>query len=374
MLGPALFGIRAAAEGVQINHCTAGEMIAEILPLAYKIAQVTGYQAGLQQTVQLQAHFLGTGAGAAVKITLVTEDQHCIPRDVIHGGGHFGIDVGHVTVGCRVLQTVFVLFKVLSQGLDQRVVGISAPLFPCNTLLQIGAETGQTLGMEPGLGLANGQDHDIFCVFRAALGIRVKKTHGVQLVAKEFDSDRLVGCRGVYIQNTAPDGKLTGTLHHAAAAVTGGRELFDQIIQFVFTARLQAEGCASQHLGRHGPLAQGFPGEDLQLGLTTGQVEELPQSFLLPCPGYHGSIIECQFPAGQNGRDFSEECFQLLLQSLGSHVVLADEDDGTAQILAQPCDQMAAVDLADAGDSGRGILVQCFQKRCVFRNCFQKRQ
>ena len=168
---------------------------------------------------------------------------------------------------------------------------------------------------------------------------------------------------------------IVATHSNSRSVWNNSRNLTDDMFRaIVETGGVAGYNACADFTGENPTVAQGFPGEDLQLGLTTGQVEELPQSFLLPCPGYHGSIIECQFPAGQNGRGFPEECFQLLLQSLGSHVVLADEDDGTAQILAQPCDQMAAVDLADAGDSGRGILVQCFQKRCVFRNCFQKRQ
>ena len=222
--------------------------------------------------------------------------------------------------------------------------------------------------MKPGLGLANGQDHHIVRILRTALSVRVEIAHSVQLIAEKFSADGAVGGRGVDIQNTAADGKLAGTFHHAAPAVAGTRQPADQCVQIIFFSGFQAESSPLQHPGRHGTLAQCFPGEDLKSGSTVGEVKELPKPLLLPSTGNNCGIIQGQFPAGKNGRGFSQKSLQFLLQPLGGHVILADEYNGTLQVLPQTCNQVAAVDLADAGDSSGLIAVKPFQQRGKFRH------
>ena len=268
------------------------------------------------------------------------------------------------------MQTVLVFFHVLGQGLYQCVIYVLPPLLSGDPLLQIGAETIKALGVQPGLGLTNGQDHSIIAIFSTALSIGIEIPHGVQLVPKELNADRAVCGWGIYIQDATADCKLTGAFYHAAAAIARGRELLDQAVQFVFLAGFQAESGPAENLGRHGPLAERFPGKDLQFGMAAGQIKKLPQALLLPCPGNNSGIVKGQFPAGQNRSGIPQERFQFFLEPLGGHVVLANEDQGAIEILAQSGNQMAAVDLADAGNSGRGVFLQRFDQSGVFRDCF----
>ena len=71
------------------------------------------------------------------------------------------------------------------------------------------------------MGLAHGQNHHIFGIFRSPLGIRIEVTHGIQLVTEEFGAYGPVRCGRVYVQNSATDGKLARAFHHAAAAIAG---------------------------------------------------------------------------------------------------------------------------------------------------------
>ena len=121
-------------------------------------------------------------------------------------------------------------------------------------MAQVGAQTFDSVRMQPGLSLTYGKDRQFLNVVSTALGIRVKVTHGIQLVAEEFGTDRPVGGRRKDIHNAAPDRKLAGTFHHAAPAVTGGGKLIQQPVQRVFLSGFQAEGGLHQCGSGHGPL------------------------------------------------------------------------------------------------------------------------
>ena len=206
--------------------------------------------------------------------------------------------------------------------------------------------------MEAGLGFAHRQHGNGIDVFAAPLGVGIEIAHGIQFVSKEFRTDGLIGGRGEDIDDSAPDGELSAALYHAAAAIACRGELADQVLQGVFLPHLQGKGRAHQHRGRHGTKAEGFPGQNLKGRSALGQVIELPQPFLFPGTGYHGSVVKGQLPAGENGGRFSQKALQFLLHSPGGHVVLAQDNHGPVQIPAQTRDHMTAVDLSDSGDGG----------------------
>ena len=126
-----------------------------------------------------------------------------------------------------------------------------------------------------------------------------------------------------------------------------------------------------QHRFGHGALGQGFPGEDLQGHTTQRQIVKLPQPLLLPGTGYHRTVVQGQLPAGENRGSFPQKGLQLLLQPPGGNVILADEDDALGKIPPQARNQMAAVDLTDAGDGGALLLVQRLAEGVIFRNLVQ---
>ena len=126
--------------------------------------------------------------------------------------------------------------------------------------------------MKMGQGFRHGENGDSVDVLAAALGFRVEKTHGVQLVPKEFRPDGLLLGGGIDIHNTAPDGKLPRALHQAAAAIAGIGEAADKGVDGVLPAHLQGERGAHQDGFGHGAQAQGFPSEDLHRGFPGGEI------------------------------------------------------------------------------------------------------
>ena len=159
--------------------------------------------------------------------------------------------------------------------------------------------------MEPGLGLTYRKHHQYIQIFRTTLIFRVKIAHGIQLVTKKFCSHRPISGRGVNIQNAATDSELAGAFHHGSAAVACMDQPGDQFFQRIFRAGLQREGGLLQHSGRHGAHTQGFPGQNLQHGLSLGKIIQLPQAFLLPGTADYGTVVKGQFTAGQDGGGFS---------------------------------------------------------------------
>ena len=126
-----------------------------------------------------------------------------------------------------------------------------------------------------------------------------------------------------------------------------------------------------QHGSGHGALRKGFPGEDLDGGLAGGQRIQLPQPLLLPAPGDHRCIIEGQIPAGQYGGGQTQKVLQLLLQTPCGNVILTQDDHGCLAVPVQTGDQVAAVDLTDAGDGGTLPLGQGIRQSLVFRYGFE---
>ncbi len=372
--GRAVLRIGPAAEGVEVDHRPPPQAPAEILPLADVAAQLPRRLAALQEPVQQQPHFLGAAAGGALDVALVAQEQGGIFRKVVQRRGHFRVDQGHVAVGGGAAQAVFVFLQIPGQGGDQRLVGVPAPLLPGDEAGQIPAQPGHAAGMKPRQGLPHGQDHRGGAVFLPALGAGVKIAHGVQLVAEEFRPQGHFGGGGEDVHNAAPDGELTAALHHVAAAVAGGDQPGSELLQGVLPAHLQGEGGPQQHRRGQGAQAQGFPGEDLQPGLARGQVVQLPQALLLPGPGGGRGVVEGQLPAGQDGKFLPQEAFQLLLKPAGGHVVLADGGQRAARVPVQPRDQVAAVDLADAGDGGAFPLGNGLGQGGVFREGLQGRE
>ena len=371
MPGGILGRISTAAEGVEVGDGTGAQTCAKVLPLDDIVAELTGQQTALEQGVQLHAHFVAAAPGRTAQVALVADANDGIGGDIIHGAGQFRINQGHITVRSGILQAVFVLFKVFRESGDEGLVDVLAALLAGDQAFQILAQAGQTLRMEGGLGLADGEDQSLLNVVGTALGGGVEVAHGVQFVAEEFGTDGMVGGGGEDVQNAAADGELTGALHHAASAVTGGGEPGNQLLQGILGAHLQTEGGAHQHPAGHGPLAQGFPGQDLEPGLAAGQFPELTQALLLPGAGDTGGVIEGQFPVGQDGERLAQEVLQLLLQALGGDVVLDDDYHWYSRLAAQARNEVGTVDLADAGDCGALFVGKGLQKDLIFGDIFQ---
>ena len=369
--GRAISGVGGAAEGIQVKDAPLFQGMAEVLPLPYIIAKLSGGKTGLEQAVQLHPHLLGSGASGSVDASLVAESDEGVVRDIVEGGGKIRVYQSHVPISGRMSCLIFQLLQILLQSAYQLLVGIFSPLLPGKKGMNILAQTGDSLGMHTQLGFPYGKNGNAVGIFRAPLGDGVEEAHGVQLVSKELRPDGAVTGRGENIQNAAPDGKLPGTFHHAAPAVPAGGELPAQLLQGVGTANFQGEDTIPQNPGRHGTKAHGFPGQNLHLGDPGLQVVKLANPLLLPLPGDHGVVIQSQLSAGKGRGGVAQKGRQLILQALGAHVVLAKNHQWPSAMGTDRSQNVAAVDLSDACDRRRMVLAQLRQKLVVFRKGLQ---
>ena len=354
--GRTICGVGGAAKGIQVKDAPLFQGMAEVLPLPHIIAKLTGSKTGLEKAVQLHPHLLGSGTGGSVNTALVTKGDKCVVRDIVKGGGKIRIYKSHVPVRGRMSCLVFQLFQIPFQGAYQLLVGIFPPLLPGKKGVDIPAKTGDSLGMQTQLGFSYRKDGDAVCIFGTPLGNGVKVAHGIQFVPKELRPDRPVTGRGENIQNTAPDGKLPGTFHHTAPAVTAGGELPAQLIQSVGTADFQGKDTILQHPGGHGTQTHGLPGQNLYLGGPGLQIGKLTNPLLFPLAGDHGVVIQGQLSAGQGRGGIAQKGGQFILQTFGTHVVLAKNHQGASAMDTDRSQNMAAVDLPDACDSCRTVL------------------
>ena len=64
--------------------------------------------------------------------------------------------------------------------------------------------------------------------------------------------------------------------------------------------------------------------------------------------------MESKLSGGENGNIVAQKGMKLFLQAAGGHVIGAQQKHGLLQTVFHACDEMAAVDLTQAGD-GRGF-------------------
>ena len=192
------------------------------------------------------------------------------------------------------MQIIFQFFNVFGQGVDQGCIQILAPLLTGEQIVQILNQPLLSLGVHARQRLPGWQDKRGGQIFAAPLGVNIEMTHGVQLVAKELQTDGLVFAGGIDIHNAAPDSELAHALYHTAAAVARGHQPGGQIVQGVFFPGFQSEAGIVQNMGRKGAQAHGFPGHDLDGRISRSQIIQLTQPFLLPASGDHGGIIKGQ--------------------------------------------------------------------------------
>ncbi len=170
--------------------------MAEILPGETKVAQLSGYQSSPQHTVQLHPHFLRAAAGGALEGSVVADGENRIFREIVQGGGHLGVNKGHIPVGGGIIQAVFVFLQIPGQGGDERFIHVFPTLLTGNQRGDIPAQALDPTGVKTGQGLTDRQNGDAIAVISAALGGDIEITHGVQLVSEELRPDGLIGGRG----------------------------------------------------------------------------------------------------------------------------------------------------------------------------------
>ena len=291
LLGRALLRVGGAAEGVKIYHGVSGQTFAEILPLEYKIAQLSHQQSTLKQTVQLHAHLFRTAPGGALKAAVITDHNQGIAWNVVGGGGHFRINQGHIPIGGRIGKAIFIFFQIFGQGGNQGIVPVFPAILSGNQIGQIMTKAFDPFGVQTRQRFAHREDGYPVCVLIAALGHWVKITHGIQFIPEEFHADGLVGSGGEHIHNTAPDGELTAALHHPAPAVSRCGQTVNQFGKGIFLPGFQGKGSVQQRGFWNGPQTEGFPAGQKHGRFFHRQIIQLAQPFLLPGSGDNRCII-----------------------------------------------------------------------------------
>ena len=264
--GESLFRVGTAAESVKVNRGILGQGLAKVLPLAYKVTQLSRHQSGLQEAVQLQPHFFCPVFGGPLQIAVVAQNPEGILWGVIRRGGQFRINQSQIPVRCQGVYIVLKLFDVFFQGGNQGGVQILPPFLPGKQMLQLFFQALGTLGVHSGQGFPGGHDQHFFQVVGTPLGLGVKVAHGVQLIPEKFQSHRGILSGGVQVYNAAPHRELAHALYHAAAAVARGDQTGGEGFQEVFFSQFQSEAGFVQHCRGNGPLAQGFPAHNLNGG------------------------------------------------------------------------------------------------------------
>ena len=239
MAGLPVLGVGRPGKGVQIGHRTAFQPGAELLPLAHKVAQLPGHGAGLQEAVQLKPQLLHLPLGCSVEARLVADHHQRILGDIVQGRGHLPRNEGHVPVGSWQAEAASQLLQILLQGPDQALILVFPPLLPGEQRLQVPLQPRYAAGVQPRLGLRHRQHCNRLHILRPPLGAGVKIPHGIQLISEKLRPDRLPLRRRIQVQDSAPEGKLTGAFHHGGTAVAHGNQASQQLFHLDLGSQTQ---------------------------------------------------------------------------------------------------------------------------------------
>ena len=220
----------------------------------------------------MESQLLHPPLGRPVQARMITDHHQGVLGHIIQSRGHFRRNEGHVPVRGRQADAVFQSLQVLFQGADQALILILPPFLPGQQRLQVPLQPWNTPGMEARLALRHRQHCDFLHILRPTLGVGVEVAHGIQLVSKELHPDRLPLRRGKQVQDSPPEGKLAGPLHHGGAAVAHGHQAGQQLLHRNLNPQTQLKGGGKQGALGHSPEAHGLPGENLEPGLAFSQI------------------------------------------------------------------------------------------------------
>ena len=203
---------------------------------------------------QLRGVFL-RALGAACRLV----NQHGrLRREIVQRRGKRVVHEAHIPVGRRKHAVIAELFPVGTQGLGEllcRVVvffrgGASGEL------LQLFAQRGAAARIQWGQRLRRRQDAAAFQRLGAPLALRVKKAHGVHVIAPELHTHRLRIRRGEKVQNAAAARKLARPLHLCRAQIAAAQQRILGVLGRERRAVADLKGRLQQFFLRHGALQQ----------------------------------------------------------------------------------------------------------------------
>ena len=154
-------------------------------------------------------------------------DQHGRLRcEIVQRRGKRVVHKAHIPVGRRKHAVIAELFPVGTQGLGEllRRVVVFFRGGASGELLQLFAQRGAAARIQWGQRLRRRQDAAAFQRLGAPLALRVKKAHGVHVIAPELHTHRLRIRRGEKVQNAAAARKLARPLDLCRAQIAAAQQ------------------------------------------------------------------------------------------------------------------------------------------------------
>ena len=210
-------------------------------------------------------------------------------------------------------------------------------------------------GALPALGGADGehlvhrQEHRPVDLGDAPLGGHVEQAHGVHIGVPELHPHRVLLSGGEHVQNAAPQGELTHTLHLLAPGVAQRGQPVGQLVQVVAAPGFQRDGVLPQQLRRQGALEQALHRGGDEGSIPLAHLPEGGQPPVLPLAGSGGPIPEQKLPGGEQSGGGAGESGVVRRQPDGLVLIGADQHHRAAGAVAQPGGEVGPVDWLQTG-------------------------
>ena len=347
-------GISAHGEGVRHIHRVVLQTLGQRLKAQIKAVRAHGQKAPAVQLFDILAQLLCVIPGPLRAAVGLVQDHNDVRRDVIRAGGH-GVNDGQIAVRIGHGKPVFQPLSVSAQGFRKLCRVFTAPAL-CIFIGKSPDLPGKSLHAargHGGQGLRRRENDAAFYLLSTPLALHIETAHGVDLIAPELDSHRLVVKGGEKVQNTAPAGKLPGTFHLLCAGVAAAEQGVLHVLGWAALPVRDGKGGLHQRLGGHGALEQAGDGGHGHRRTAICQRIQGSNALLLPLPGSSFRGIEGEVPHSQHRRVAAEHGAQVVGKVLCRCVVRADYKNGRAGPLPQSSGEICPVYGGKAGNERR---------------------
>ena len=191
---------------------------------------------------------------------------------------------------------------------------------------------------------------------------------GIHLIAEKLRPHRGLLAHGEDVQDPAPAGKLTRTLHLLRPGIAGQQQPPDQHFRIIRAVIAQGKGRLRQRLRRHRPQHHGVGAGAEHPALPLLQPVKGVDAPLLIIVGGPLQIVEHQVAAGQRQRLLPGEGLQVQRKAAGRRLIPQQDAEGALrQILQQRRGDMGAMDRRRPIYGNDAARLQLPQELLIFR-------
>ena len=332
--------IAAGGQALQLAEGKAGEHRLQLRLRKGQVAEGAGHETGLHGGGNILTGLEQKGPERLLHPAGLAGTEDGVLGQIVKRGGLVRADGGHIAVRAGWRDPLAQQFGIIQQTLTNGGVLL---LQAAGGILDAPGGVGGGGLFGKGQQLRCRQNTHLAAVQHAALCGCLEFAQAIQLVVEKLTTQRALLSGGEHVQNTAPQGKLTGPLHLIGAGVSGGGQAAAEVLHVVSRTHLQRKGGGEQHLPGQTALHQGGGGGHHHGGVAPGHAVQGGQPGILPLAAVSGGA-QLQFALRQAHRLHAQQNADIRRLTLNVLLIGTQEQQRTLRLCRQRGGEHGPVD------------------------------